>query len=94
MTWFETLEKRKQSISPTSKKLIDTIMLNITEPKSVKEVKDLIYNEIEKKRKDNKQDRRVTSNYGRSFPTTNELRYYLQKNYHKGKDNKYMGAKK
>ena len=51
MNWFETLEKRKQSISPTSKKLIDTIMLSITEPKSVNEVKGLIYDEIEKKRK-------------------------------------------
>lgn len=84
----EKIEKKgSRSISIHAKKLIEEVMMDVREPKTAREIVELLYNRV----RESKNNIRTGAS---SVPTTNELRYYLAKNYNSGYFDKLTGKPK
>lgn len=84
----EKIEKKgSRSISIHAKKLIEEVMMEVREPKTAKEIIELLYNRVS----ESKNSLRTGAS---SIPTRNELRYYLVKNYNSGYFDKITGKPK
>ena len=84
--WEKILLK---SISKHAKKLIDEVI--DSEPRSANEILERMYNEIEKRRKE---DLRQNRNTGRTtIPTRGELQMYLNSNYNSARFSKTTGKR-
>lgn len=78
MTWENILQKGRKT-SKYAIELIEKVM--DSEPKTLTEVIDKIYDEIEKKRKASPKSRQNRVTGHSAIPTRHELRYYLSKHY-------------
>tara|TARA_R110002051_G_scaffold224078_1_gene287291 strand:- start:381 stop:701 length:321 start_codon:yes stop_codon:yes gene_type:complete len=87
MTWFSIIEKKGRAMSIHAKKLIEEVMLEVREPKTAREIVELLYNKMS-------ESKGHTKTGGSTIPTRNELRYYLAKNYNSGYFDKLTGKPK
>jgi|11BtaG_2_1085332.scaffolds.fasta_scaffold07237_4 hypothetical protein len=77
-------KKGSRSMSIHAKKLIEEVMLEVTEPKTPREILELMYDKMSESKNN--------FNTGAStIPTGNELKYYLGKNYNSGYFDKITG---
>jgi hypothetical protein len=77
-------KKGAKSISIYAKKLIEEVMMEVREPKTAREIVELLYNRVS----ESKNSLRTGAS---SIPTTNELIYYLSRNYNSGYFDKITG---
>tara|TARA_R110002167_G_scaffold227153_1_gene432374 strand:- start:208 stop:504 length:297 start_codon:yes stop_codon:yes gene_type:complete len=66
MTWFSIIEKKGRAMSIHAKKSVDEVMEYVSEPKTVREILELVS---------------LKKTGASSIPTNAELRRYLSKNY-------------
>ena len=74
--WKNILQK---SMSEYAKKLVDKVI--DSEPRTVEELLDMMYDEVERQNKQRIKTRHLTITGGHSIPTRKELGPYLNKNY-------------
>lgn len=77
-------KKGSRSLSIQAKKLIEEVMVEVREPKTDREIVELLYNKMS-------ESKNSVKTGARSIPTRNELRYYLAKNYNSGYFDKLTG---